>query len=169
MDVQGSRSAAGCRFAIIVSRFNDEITAGLLKGARAALAEAAVRDSDIVVIQVPGAFEIPVTARRVADAGAVDAIIGLGCLIKGETMHFEYIAAAASKGMMDVSTATGIPVAFGVLTAMTDQQAAERAWDGPGNQGREAALAAVEMATLFRDRRFARGAPAGEAPRGGRS
>jgi 6,7-dimethyl-8-ribityllumazine synthase len=154
VDVQGSRSAAGCRFAIIVSRFNEEITSGLLKGARAALAESAVRDGDITIIHVPGAFEIPVAARRVADSGAVDAIIGLGCLIKGETMHFEYIASAASQGMMDVSTATGVPVAFGVLTTMTDQQAEARAGAGADNKGREAALAAVEMATLVRDKRF---------------
>ena len=150
MDVKGSHNAEGCRFAIIVSRFNEEITSGLLKGARGALAEASVRDEDVTVIHVPGAFEIPVTARRVADQGTVDAVIGLGCLIKGDTMHFEYIAAAASQGMMDVSTSTGIPVAFGVLTAMTDRQAEERSADGPGNKGREAALAAVEMATLFR-------------------
>ena len=156
IELQGSQTAAGCRFAIVVSRFNEEITRGLLKGARAALAEAAVRDSDITVVQVPGAFEIPVAARRLAQAGDVDAIIGIGCLIKGETMHFEYIASAASQGIMDVSTSTGIPVAFGILTAMTDQQAEARAADGPDNKGREAALAAIEMATLFRDGRFAR-------------
>ena len=156
MDVQGSRNATGCRFAIIVSRFNEEITSGLLRGARAALAEASVRDSDVTILHVPGAFEIPVAARRIADSGSVDAIIGLGCLIKGETMHFEYIASAASQGMMDVSTATGVPVAFGVLTAMTDQQAEARAADGPDNKGREAALAAVEMATLFRHGWFSR-------------
>lgn len=154
MDIEGSLNAAGCRFAIVVSRFNEEITTGLLRGARAALNEASVSDSDITVVHVPGAFEIPVAARRLADAGGVDAVIGIGCLIKGETMHFEYIASAASQGMMDVSTSTGIPVAFGVLTAMTDQQAEERAADGPGNKGREAARAAVEMATLFRDARL---------------
>jgi 6,7-dimethyl-8-ribityllumazine synthase len=149
MDIRGVHNAAGLRFAIIVSRFNEEITTGLLKGARAALAEASVRDDDITVIHVPGAFEIPVAAKWVADRGTVDAVIGLGCLIKGETLHFEYIAAATSQGMMDVSTTTGIPVAFGVLTAMTDRQAEERSSDDPGNKGREAALAAVEMATLF--------------------
>ena len=156
---QGSHAAAGCRFAIIVSRFNEEITAGLLKGARAALAEASVRDEDVTVTYVPGAFEIPVAARWMADQGVVDAVIGLGCLIKGETMHFEYIAAATSQGMMDVSTATGVPVAFGVLTAMTDRQAEERSADGPGNKGREAALAAVEMATLFRQLSGPKGPP----------
>lgn len=156
MELKGSRNAAGCRVAIVVSRFNEQITGGLLTGARAALAEAGVRDGDITVVHVPGAFEIPVAARRLAEAGDVDAIVGIGCLIKGETMHFEYIAAAASRGIMDVSTATGIPVAFGVLTAMTDEQAEARAADDPGNKGREAALAAVEMATLFRDARFRR-------------
>jgi 6,7-dimethyl-8-ribityllumazine synthase len=156
MDVRGSRNAAGCRFAIVVSHFNEEITSGLLKGAREALAEASVRAADITVVHVPGAFEIPVAARRVAEAGGVDAVICLGCLIKGDTMHFEYIASAASQGIMAVSTMTGIPVAFGVLTAMTDEQAAQRAADGPGNKGREAAFAAVEMATMFRNGRFGR-------------
>jgi len=159
--MQGSRNAAGCRFTIVVSRFNEEITSGLLRGARAALAEASVRDTDVTIVHVPGAFEIPVAARRIADAGDVDAVIALGCLIKGETMHFEYIASAASQGIMDVSTSTGIPVAFGVLTAMTDQQAEERAADGPDNKGREAALAAIEMATLFRELGRPRGGPSG--------
>jgi 6,7-dimethyl-8-ribityllumazine synthase len=154
VEIRGSKTAAGCRFAIVVSHFNDEITAGLLKGAREALAEASVAENDITVIHVPGAFEIPVAARRAAEGGAVDAVICLGCLIKGETMHFEYIASAASQGIMDVSTSTGVPVAFGVLTAMTDEQAEARAADGHGNKGREAALAAVEMATLFRNKRL---------------
>ena len=150
MELRGSLSAAGCRFAIVVSRFNEEITAGLLDGARAALREAAVADGDVTVVHVPGAFEIPVAALRLAEDGTWDAVIALGCLIKGETVHFEYIASAASQGIMNVSTATGVPVAFGVLTAMTDAQAEERAAPGPRNKGREAALAAVEMATLFR-------------------
>ncbi len=150
MELHGSRTAPGCRFAIVVSRFNDEITDGLLRGARDALAEAGVRDEDVSLIRVPGAFELPVTARRLAEAGEVDAVICLGCLIKGETMHFEYIAAAAAQGIMDVSTATGVPVTFGLLTALTDEQAAQRAAPGPANKGREAARAAVEMASLFR-------------------
>jgi 6,7-dimethyl-8-ribityllumazine synthase len=146
----GSRDAAGCRFAIVVSRFNEDITRGLLTGALSALGEAGVRDPDITVVHVPGAFEIPVTARHLAEAGGLDAIIALGCLIKGDTMHFEYIASAAAQGIMDVSTGTGVPVAFGVLTTLTDAQAEARAADGPDNKGREAALAAIEMATLFR-------------------
>jgi 6,7-dimethyl-8-ribityllumazine synthase len=150
MELHGSTDAAGCRFAIIVSRFNDEITEGLLTGAREALAEAAVRDEDVVILRVPGAFEIPVTALRAARTGRFDAIICLGCLIKGDTMHFEYIASAACNGIADAAAATGIPMALGVLTTLTEEQAAERAAAGPGNKGREAAVAAVEMATLFR-------------------
>jgi 6,7-dimethyl-8-ribityllumazine synthase len=133
-----------------VSSFNQEMTAGLLAGARAALAEAQIGESDITVVHVPGAFEIPVAALRLANTGRYDAVITLGCLIKGDTMHFEYIAAAASQGIMEVSTATGIPVAFGVLTTLTDEQAERRSAPGADNKGREAALAAIEMATLFR-------------------
>lgn len=150
MDLRGSHSATGCRFAIVVSTFNEEITAGLLTGARDVLSDTGVRDQDVTVVHVPGAFEIPVMALRLAKAGDYDAVICLGCLIKGETMHFEYIAAAASQGIMNVSTATGVPVAFGLLTATTDEQAEARSGPGPANKGREAALAAVEMATLFR-------------------
>jgi 6,7-dimethyl-8-ribityllumazine synthase len=150
VELQGSRTAGECRFAIVVSRFNEEITHGLLAGARAALAECGVRDEDLTIVRVPGAFELPVAARRIAETGEVDAVICLGCLIKGDTMHFEYIAAAASQGIMGVSTATGVPVAFGLLTALTDAQAESRSAPDAGNKGREAALAAVEMATLFR-------------------
>ena len=150
MELQGSHSAAGFRFAIIVSRFNADVTDGLLTGARAALAEAGVRDDDITLVRVPGAFELPVTAGKLAGTGRFDAIICLGCVIKGDTMHFEYISAAASHGMMDVSTATGVPVAFGMLTALDEEQARVRSAHGPDNKGREAALAAIEMATLWR-------------------
>jgi 6,7-dimethyl-8-ribityllumazine synthase len=149
-ELTGSPEAPGYRFAIVVSRFNAEITEGLLKGARALLTEASVRDEDLTVVRVPGAFEIPATALRLAESGLYDAIICLGCLIKGDTMHFEYIAEAASQGIAQAASATGVPVAFGVLTTMTEEQAAARAGDGPGNKGREAAAAAVEMATLFR-------------------
>ena len=141
------------RFAIIVARFNEEITSGLLAGARAALADASVRDEDVFVVHVPGAFEIPVAAMRLAETGDFDAVICLGCLIKGDTMHFEYIASATSHGIMEVSTTTGVPVAFGVLTTMTDEQAEVRSAPGPDNKGREAALAAIEMAVLFRKAR----------------
>lgn len=150
MELQGTSSGAGCRFGIVVSRFNPEVTEGLLRGARAALAEAGVADDDISVVRVPGAFEIPLAALKLAQSKRIDAVITLGCLIKGDTMHFEYIASAASQGIMDVTTSTGVPVAFGVLTTLTDEQAAARATDDSNNKGREAALAAIEMATLLR-------------------
>jgi 6,7-dimethyl-8-ribityllumazine synthase len=150
MDMQGSRDAAGCRFAVIVSRFNEEITAGLLQGARQVLEEASVSGDDIAVLHVPGAFELPVAALRAAESAQFDAVICLGCLIKGDTMHFEYIASAASLGIMQAAQATGVPVTFGLLTTLTEEQATARSADGPENKGREAALAAVEMATLFR-------------------
>lgn len=143
------RDAAGCRFAVVVSRFNEEVTSGLLRGARQVLEEASVGPDDLVIIHVPGAFELPVAALRAAESGQYDAVICLGCLIKGDTMHFEYIAAAASQGIMQASQATGVPIAFGLLTTLTEEQAVLRSGDGPDNKGREAALAAVEMATLF--------------------
>ncbi|MGH9347324.1 MAG: 6,7-dimethyl-8-ribityllumazine synthase [Vicinamibacterales bacterium] len=138
------------RFAIVVSRFNEAITHGLLAGARDALREAGVRDEAVAVFHVPGAFEIPLAARRAAESGEFAAVICLGCLIKGETMHFEYIADAASHGIMRVGLETGVPVAFGVLTTLTEAQAEERAAPGAGNKGREAALAALEMVRLLR-------------------
>jgi 6,7-dimethyl-8-ribityllumazine synthase len=141
---------AGYRFAIVVSRFNEEITEGLLQGARERLAEASVPDENVTIIRVPGAFEIPIAGQRLGESGEYDAVICLGCLIKGETMHFEYIAEAASHGIMQAAAATGIPMAFGVLTTLTEEQAVERSRSGPGNKGREAAAAALEMATLFR-------------------
>ena len=150
MELRGSDSAAGCRFAIVVSRFNESITEGLLRGARDALRDAAVRDEDVTIIRVPGAFEIPMAALEAGTTGRFDAVICLGCLIKGETMHFEYLAEASCHGIADAAVATGVPMALGVLTTLTEEQAGARAADGPGNKGREAALAAVEMATLFR-------------------
>ena len=141
---------AGYRFAIVVSRFNEEITDGLLQGARERLAEASVPDDSVTIIHVPGAFEIPIAAQRLGESGEYDAIVCLGCLIKGDTMHFEYIAEAASHGIMQAASATGVPMAFGVLTTLTEAQAVERSRSGPGNKGREAAAAALEMAALFR-------------------
>jgi 6,7-dimethyl-8-ribityllumazine synthase len=149
-ELRGSSSASGCRFAVVVSRFNEEITEGLLKGARQALADASVAEGDITVLRVPGAFEIPVTALRAAETGQFDAVICIGCVIKGETMHFEYIAGTVCQALADAASATGVPIALGVLTTLTEEQAVARAADGPENKGREAARAAVEMATLFR-------------------
>jgi 6,7-dimethyl-8-ribityllumazine synthase len=134
-----------------VASFNQDITDGLLRGAHAALADAGVRTADITTVRVPGAFEIPLAARRLARSGRYDAVICLGCLIKGDTMHFEYIAEAVSHGIMSVSADTGIPVTFGVLTTLTEEQAVARAAEGPDNKGREAARAAMEMATIVQE------------------
>jgi 6,7-dimethyl-8-ribityllumazine synthase len=149
MEIQGSRHAAGCRFAVVVSRFNEEITGGLLEGALDTLEQAEVSSDDITVVRVPGAFEIPLVAMRLAETGQFDAVVTIGCLIKGDTMHFEYIASACSQGIVHASTATGVPIAFGVLTTLTEEQAMARSEPGPENKGREAALAAIEMATLL--------------------
>jgi len=138
------------RFAVIVSRFNEEITEGLLRGAQECFAEASVPEEAVTIVRVPGAFEIPITAQRLGESGEYDAIVCLGCLIKGDTMHFEYIAEAASRGIVQAASATGVPMAFGVLTTLTEEQAVERSGKGPGNKGREAAAAAIEMARLFR-------------------
>ena len=150
IEFRGSKGAFGYRFAIVVSRFNEEVTDGLLRGAVRALGEASVRDEDITVLYVPGAFEIPLTARYAAETGRFDAVICLGCVIKGDTMHFEYISSAAIQGIQQVATSTGLPMALGVLTALTEEQALERAGFGPDNKGYEAGVAAIEMATLMR-------------------
>ena len=150
-ELQGSHCAAGRRFALVVSTFNKEITDGLLQGACAALTDAGAQSADVTVVRVPGAFEIPLAARHLARSGRYDAVVCLGCLIKGDTMHFEYIASAVSHGIMAVSADTGIPVTFGVLTTLTEEQAVARAADGFDNKGREAALAAVEMASIVHE------------------
>lgn len=140
---------AGYRFALVVSRFNDRITDALRVAARAALIEAGVGGGDIDEYVVPGAFELPQAARAVAAAGQVDAVVCLGCVIRGATPHFEYISSAAAHGVMQASLATGVPMAFGVLTTDTLAQAEARAGNGHENKGREAAAAAIEMANLL--------------------
>ena len=137
------------RVAIIVARFNDFVTERLLEGAHAALADAGVQRADIEVLQVPGAFEIPMAAQHVAEAGKVDAVICLGCLIRGATPHFEFIASACANGITAAAASTGVPMSFGVLTTNSVEEARERAAPGPANKGREAAEAALEMARLF--------------------
>jgi len=148
LDLQGAPRAGANRFAVVVSRFNAEVTDGLLAGALSALDAAGVTADARTIVRVPGAFELPVTAQRLAESGRFDAVLCLGCLIKGDTMHFEYIAEAVSHGIMAVSADTGVPATFGVLTTLTEEQAVARAADGPDNKGREAALAAVEMTTI---------------------
>jgi 6,7-dimethyl-8-ribityllumazine synthase len=137
------------RVAIVVARFNDFVTDRLLVGAQAALRDAGVSESDVEVFRVPGAFEISMAAQRVAESGRFDAVVCLGCLIRGETPHFEYIAAACAHGITAAAGSTGVPMSFGVLTTNSVEEALERAAPGPSNKGREAADAAVEMARLF--------------------
>ncbi|MCA1561915.1 MAG: 6,7-dimethyl-8-ribityllumazine synthase [Acidobacteria bacterium] len=141
--------AAGFRFGIIVSRFNEAITERLRDSARAALEEAGAGPGDIEVIVVPGAFELPQAAQYAAESGRFDAIVCLGCVIRGATPHFEYISSAVAHGIMSASVRTGTPISFGVLTTDTPEQAEERSGD-QDNKGREAAAAALEMAVLFR-------------------
>ncbi len=147
---EGDRRAAGLRFAIVVARFNDFVTARLLAGAQEALASAGVVDQDIDIVWVPGAFEVPGAAEHVATARGVAAVVCLGCVIRGGTPHFEYICAAAAHGVTAAAGRTGVPMAFGILTTDSVEQAVERAGAGPSNKGYEAALAAVEMATMYR-------------------
>lgn len=143
-------AAAGFRFAIVVSRFNAAITDKLREGARSALAEAGVPAGDVEVLSVAGAFEIPQAARAIAETGRIDAVICLGCVIRGATAHFEYISASVAHGIQQASGDTGVPMAFGVLTTDTWEQAEERAVDGHENKGWEAAAAAIEMAGIVR-------------------
>ena len=135
------------RIAIVVSRFNDFVTERLLSGAQAVLAEHGI--GDITVVRVPGAFEIPIAAQRLAETGQVAAVVCLGCLIRGATPHFEFIASACANGITAAAAATGVPMAFGVLTTNSVEEALERAADNDTNKGREAALAALEMARIF--------------------
>ncbi len=137
------------RIAIVVARFNDFITERLLEGATAALADAGVTGDAVEVVRVPGAFEVPMAAQRIAETGQVDAVVCLGCLIRGATPHFEYIASACAHGITAAASTTGVPMAFGVLTTNSAEEALERVAPGPANKGREAAEAALEMARLF--------------------
>ncbi len=146
--VQGSGRAAGLRFAVVVSKYNDFVTDRLQAGATATLAEAGVSSDDMTLIRVPGAFEIPLAAQHAAESGRFDAVVCLGCVIRGETPHFEYIASAVSHGLTTAAAATGIPITFGVLTTNSVEEALARAGDGATNKGREAAAAAIEMAQV---------------------
>ena len=149
-EISGTTDARGLRVAIVVARFNDFVTERLLTGARGALLGAGLAEDDLAIVRVPGAFEVPMAARLVAETGRFDAIVCLGCLIRGATPHFEYIAAAVVHGITAAAGETAVPMTFGVLTTNSAEQALERAGSGPDNKGAEAALAAVEMATLSR-------------------
>lgn len=148
--IQGELQAKGLKFAIVVSRFNDFITAKLQDGAVDALVRHGARDEDIDVIKVPGAFEIPLAAKKAAEKGSYNAVICLGTVIRGATPHFDYVAAEVSKGVAAASMETGVPIAFGVLTTDSIEQAVERAGTKSGNKGFDAAVTAIEMAQVMK-------------------
>jgi 6,7-dimethyl-8-ribityllumazine synthase len=148
--IEGQLSAAGLRIAIVVSRFNSFITERLLAGATDALTRTGADPESIDIFKVPGSWEIPLTANELAKQKRYDAIICLSAVIRGETPHFDYVAAEAAKGIAQVSSQSGVPVAFGVLTTNTLEQAIDRAGAKGGNKGFDAAMTAVEMANLLR-------------------
>ncbi|MCK8601928.1 6,7-dimethyl-8-ribityllumazine synthase [Desulfoferrobacter suflitae] len=147
---EGKLLAQGLRFGIVVSRFNDFICDRLLGGAMDALKRSGAEPESIDVYKVPGAFEIPLIAKKLAETGRYDAVICLGAVIRGATPHFDYVASEVSKGIANVSLESGVPISFGVLTTDTLEQAIERAGSKAGNKGWEAALAAIEMTNLIR-------------------
>lgn len=140
----------GRRFAVVVSRFNEFFTRHLLDACVEELRAHGVRDADVTATWVPGAFEIPLTARRCVEAGGVDAVVTLGCIIRGETSHYDHVATECAKGIAEAGRLGSIPVVFGVVTAETVEQAIERCGSKAGNKGAEAARAALEMANLMR-------------------
>jgi 6,7-dimethyl-8-ribityllumazine synthase len=148
--IEGKIVAKGLKFGIVASRFNDFICGKLVEGAIDALKRSGADEQAITVVRVPGAFEIPLVAKKLAQSGDFDAILCLGAVIRGATPHFEYISAEVSKGIATASLDTGIPIAFGVITSDTLEQAIERAGSKSGNKGWDAAISAIEMANLFK-------------------
>ena len=146
---EGTYLARGFRFALVVSRFNEFITKRLLDGALDCLLRHGAEEGDLHLVRVPGAFELPYTAKRLAASNSYDAIIALGAVIRGATPHFEYVAGEAARGIASASLETGVPIIFGVITANSIDEAIERAGTKGGNKGFEAALSAIEMASLF--------------------
>ncbi|HSK48078.1 MAG TPA: 6,7-dimethyl-8-ribityllumazine synthase [Coriobacteriia bacterium] len=148
---EGHLVGTGLKVGIVVSRFNELLSSRLLSGAQDGLVRHGVAAEDVDVAWVPGAFEIPLVAQRLAAAGRYDAILALGVVIRGGTPHFQYVASEVSKGIAKVTLDTGVPVMFGVITADTIEQAVERAGTKAGNKGWEAAVGAIEMANLFKE------------------
>jgi 6,7-dimethyl-8-ribityllumazine synthase len=148
--LEGKISAEGYRFGLVVSRFNDFISSKLVEGAVDALKRHGAAEEQLLLVKVPGAFEIPLAAKKLAESGKVDAVICLGAVIRGSTPHFDYVAAEVSKGIAVVALDTKVPVAFGVLTTDNLEQAIERAGTKSGNKGWDAAVAAMEMVNLFK-------------------
>ena len=146
--IEGSFDGNGRKFAIVVSRFNEFITSKLLGGALDGLRRHGVADDAITVVWVPGSWETPLASKKLAESGKYDAVIALGCVIRGATAHFDYVSGAAARGVAEAMMSTGVPVLFGVLTTDTIEQAVERAGTKAGNKGFDAAMAAIEMANL---------------------
>ena len=144
-------NASSFRFAIVASRWNDAIVSRLIEGAQKALQQASVADDAVDLFRVPGAFEIPLCAQKAAESRKFDAVICLGVVIRGDTPHFEYIAAAAARGISEASLRTGVPLLFGVITADNVEQADKRSRDDENNKGYEAAMAAIEVAKLYHE------------------
>jgi 6,7-dimethyl-8-ribityllumazine synthase len=148
--IEGKLQARDLKFGIVLSRFNDFITSKLLDGAVDGLVRHGAVEKDIEVVKVPGSFEIPLVAKKMAAGGKYDAVICLGTVIRGATPHFDYIAAEVSKGIASASLETGVPIAFGVITSDTIEQAVERAGSKSGNKGWDAAMTAIEMAQVIK-------------------
>jgi 6,7-dimethyl-8-ribityllumazine synthase len=146
--IESHESGSRFSFAIVVSKYHDFVTERLQRAAVAALEKGGVRPDAITVVRVPGTFELPIAARHAAESGDFSAIVCLGCLIRGATPHFEYIASAVAHGLTSASADTGVPMTFGVLTTNSVEEALERAGEGPSNKGWEAAMAAIEMASV---------------------
>lgn len=149
--IEGKLVSKGYKFALVISRFNEFISSKLLEGALDCLLRHEVKDKDITIIWVPGAFEIPLAAQKAAQTNKFDAVICLGALVRGATPHFEYISAEVTKGIAQVSLQTGLPVVYGILTTDTIEQAIERAGTKNGNKGFSAAASALEMISLFKE------------------
>jgi 6,7-dimethyl-8-ribityllumazine synthase len=149
--IEGVLKANDLRIAIVASRWNDLIVSRLIGGAQDALIRLGASAANLTLIRVPGSFEIPLAAKKLAESGKCDAIVCVGAVIRGETPHFDYIAAEVTKGMAAVSLETGVPIAYGIITADTVEQAINRAGVKAGNKGFEAAMAAVEMANLLKE------------------
>lgn len=147
---RGKHNAEFFRFAIVVSRWNDMLTSRLLEGALDALESSGAKESSVEVFKVPGAFELPLASLKAAESGRFDAVIALGIVIRGETPHFDFVAGEAAKGITQASLKTGVPVLFGVITADTVEQAMNRSGLKAGNKGYEAAMSAIEVASLYR-------------------
>jgi 6,7-dimethyl-8-ribityllumazine synthase len=147
--VDGQLTTRGLKVAIVAARFNDFIVDRLVEGAVDALVRHGVADGDITIVHCPGAFEIPQVARRIVDVGGYDAVVCLGCVIRGATTHYDYVAGHAAYGIAEVAMSAKVPVIFGVLTTENIEQAVERAGTKAGNKGSDAALAALEMASLY--------------------